>query len=266
MNNQILGTYLRILAVVFVLSCLPTFAQTPQTIEKELVNHAKRIRTLATEEGQDNAVKLDAENDALKAKLVKYGRLASVLKYPFNELKKHLFVATSKDGKFRIYSWDTETGGTMHFYENVFQFQGGDGKVYAKAAVLDEGDSGGFYSDIFQVSTKNGTVYLGRMTATLSTKHSYEEVALFKIDRRTLDDRVRLFKTKAGLQDHIGFEYNFFSVVNRKERPIKLIQFDERSNTVRIPVVLIKKDDEIGTVTKRFINYRFNGTHFVNAK
>jgi hypothetical protein len=266
MNSSILRTYLRILAVVFLLSCLPAFAQTPQKIEKELVNHAMRIRALVSDEVEDRAVKLDAENDALKAKLVKYGRLASTLKYPFNELKKHLFVASSKDGKFRIYSWDTETGGTMHFYENVFQYQGGDGKIYAKAAVLDEDDSGGFYSDIFQVSTKTGMVYLGRMTATLSTKHSYEEVALFKIAGRTLDDRVRLFKTKAGLQDHIGFEYNFFSAVNRKERPIKLIQFDDRSGTVRIPIVLIKKDDEIGTVTNRFINYRFNGSYFVNVK
>jgi hypothetical protein len=245
---------------------IPAIAQTPRAIEKELITHVIRIGTLAEDRSTESAVKLDAENDALKAKLVKFGKFPSTLKYPFTDLRKHLDIATSKDGKFRIFSWDTRTGGTMHFFENVYQFQGGDGKTYSKAAVLDESDAGGFYSDIFQVPTRSGTVYIGRLTAILSTKDSYEEVALFRIDRTTLDDRVRLFKTKAGLQDHIGFEYNFFSVVDRKERPIKLIQFDEKSNTVKIPIVISKKGDEAGVVTKRFIKYKFDGTYFVNVR
>jgi len=148
---------------------VPALAQTPQAIERELVNHVKAIKKYARENTPDAATSLDSENDALKAKLVKYGRLASVLKYPFNELKKQIYVATSKDGKFRIYSWDTETGGTMHFFENVFQFQGAGGKVISKAAVLDDDDSGGFYTDVFQVTTKSGMLYLGRMTSIVSS-------------------------------------------------------------------------------------------------
>ncbi len=266
MSIQISRSRLRILAIALALSCTPAFAQTPQKIEKELVNHAKRIAELSADRSTENAVKLDAENDALKAKLVKYGKLASTLKYPFNDLKKHLSIATSKDGKLRIYSWDTFSGGTMHFFENVYQYRAVNGKTVAKAAVLDDGDPSGLYTDIFQVQSKNGPIYLGRVTSVLSTSQAYEEVSIFRIEGSKLNDRVRLFKTKAGLQDHIGFEYDFFSVVKRKERPIKLIQFDERSNTVKIPVVIIKKNDKIGTVTNRFIKYRFNGSYFVNVK
>ncbi len=253
--------------IVVAIFAVPALAQTPQAIERELVNHAKRIKELAADNEADSATRLDAENDALKAKLVKYGRLASVLKYPFNELKKQMFVATSKDGKFRIYSWDTETGGTMHFFENVFQYQAANGKVMSKAAVLDEADAGGFYSDIFQVRSANGPVYIGRMTSILATSDFYEEVCLFRISGTKLDNQLRLFKTKAGMQNRIGYEYDFFSVVDRKERPISLARFDEKTSTILIPVVIADKaSDGPGRVTNRFIKYRFDGKSFVLQK
>ncbi len=256
-----------VLIFFLVFLAVPGLAQTPQTIERELVNHVKTIKKLAAENTSEAASKLDAENDALKAKLVKYGRLASTLKYPFSELKKQMFVATSKDGKFRVYSWDTETGGTMHFFENVFQYQAANGKVVSKAAVLDDEDAGGFYTDVFQLSTKTGMLYLGRMTSIVSSLESYEEISLFRISGAKLDDRVRLIKTKAGLQNRIGFEYSFFSVADRKERPIKLIRFDERTKTIKIPVVIADKaSDGSGRVTNRFINYRFDGTYFVSVR
>lgn len=251
-----------ILALTFGASGI--IGQTPQSVERELVNHVKAIKKLAAENSADAAPKLDAENDALKTKLVKYGKLPAVLKHSFSDLKKEIFIATSKDGKFRIYSWDTLTGGTMHFYENVFQYQAANGRVNARAAVLDEADPGGFYHDIFQLAGKNGPIYIGRLTATLSTNDAYEEVSLFRIAGTKLDDDLRLFKTKAGMQNRIGYEYNFFSVVDRKERPIKLARFDERTNTILIPVVIADKaSDGPGRVTKRFIKYRFNGTIFV---
>lgn len=256
-----------ILVLFLALFAVPALAQTPQAIERELVNHVKAIKMYARENTSDAATKLDSENDALKAKLVKYGRLAATLKYPFNELKKQMFVATSKDGKFRIYSWDTETGGTMHFFENVFQFQGTGGKVFSKAAVLDDADAGGFYSDIFQVNGAKGPVYIGRMTSIIATSDFYEEVCLFRITGAKLDNQLRLFKTKAGMQNRIGYEYDFFSVVDRKERPIRLARFDERTKTIRIPVVIADKaTDGPGRVTNRFIDYKFDGTYFVNVK
>lgn len=242
-------------------------AQTPQKVERELVNHVKAIKKFAAENSAEAAAKLDAENEALKTKLVKYGKLPAVLKHPFNDLKKEIFVATSKDGKFRIYSWDTLTGGTMRFYENVFQYQTANGRVNARAAARDDDDPGGFYHDIFQVAGKSGPIYIGRLTATLSTRDAYEEVSLFRISGTKLDDDLRLFKTKGGMQNRIGYEYDFFSVVDRKERPIKLARFDERSNTVLIPVVIADpKNDNRSKVTKRFIKYRFNGTFFVNVR
>lgn len=264
-NHNAVSPLLLFAAAILIPSfALSAVAQTPARIERELVNHVRSIGRLAAENTGEAAARLDAENDALKAKLVKYGRLASVLKHPFSDLKKVMYIATSRDGKFRIFSWDTRTGGTMHFFENVFQYQGAGGKIVAKAAVLDDGDPGGFYHDIFQVAGKRGPVYIGRLTSVLSTRDSYEEVCLFRVSGTRLDDELRLFKTKAGMQNRIGYEYDFFSVVDRKERPIKLARFDEKTGTIMIPVVIADKaSDGPGRVTDRFIKYRFNGTNFV---
>ncbi len=49
----------------------------------------------------------------------------SSLSYPFNQLDQnnYISIATSKDGKLRIYSWDTWDGGTMHSTMNLLQFK-----------------------------------------------------------------------------------------------------------------------------------------------
>jgi hypothetical protein len=74
-----------------------------------------------------------------------------------------------------------------------------------------------------------------------------------------------LIKTASGLTDSLGFSYNFFSVVERRERPVKLISFDKKTNTLKIPVVIEDKEFSNGRVTNRFISYRFNGTYFVKV-
>ena len=39
-----------------------------------------------------------------------------------------MFVATSADGKLRVYSW-TSNWGTMHDFDSVYQYRGKSGKV-----------------------------------------------------------------------------------------------------------------------------------------
>src|SRR5689334_692607 len=33
-------------------------------------------------------------------------------------------IQTSSDGNFRIYSWDTELGGTLHIFKSIYQWKG----------------------------------------------------------------------------------------------------------------------------------------------
>ena len=68
---------------------------------------------------------------------------------------------------------------------------------------------------------------------------------------------VELFKNKGKLSHSISIEFDFFSVLERPERPLKLIKYDEVKKIIYVPV--IGKD---GVVRELFTQYRFNGKYF----
>ncbi|MEY3289292.1 MAG: hypothetical protein RLZZ419_1534 [Pseudomonadota bacterium] len=255
--------------ITFVLLALafPAFGQTNAEIEQELIGHIKNIQKWSNYGSDFNEDLLVKENDSFKKKLLETTKIDSTLSYQFSELNKYLHLTSSENGKLRIYSWDTEVGGTMHFFDNVYQFQGKDGKVYSNSNTLQEGNSGAFISDIFDVDTKNGKIYLARFTSVLSGALCYESINLLGIEGDSLNNQIKLIKTKSGLTNSLGFEYDFSSVMDRKERPIKLIVYDKETKTIKIPVVL--KDQNFnngGRVTDKFINYKFDGTYFLKQK
>jgi len=185
------------------------------------------------------------------------------LKYPFRMLtdsNRAFEIVTSKDSLFRIYSWDTWTGGTMHFYEIIYQFSN-KGKVYTEPLALDEGDAGAFYSEIFTLKSGTKTYYLAVSNATFSSKDAAQSIEVFSIEANHLNKQVKLIKTTEGMTNRIGFEFDFFSVVDRPERPLKLIKYDKNRKIIYIPVV-----HEDGKVTDKFIQYKFNGKYFEKYK
>jgi hypothetical protein len=165
-------------------------------------------------------------------------------------------IVTSIDGSFRIYSWDTWQGGTMHRFRNIYQFKLGN-KVYTKNLNDDEEDFGAYYTDIFTLKANSKTYYLAVSGGSESTKDAYEQIQVYSVSGNLLNDTVSLIKTQNGLKNSIGFEYDFFSVVDRPERPIRLIKYDVAKKIIYIPVVL-----ENGKVTDRFILYQFTGQYF----
>ena len=243
---------------------LASFAQTPEKIQQELISHIKNMKKYSAYGSNYKDALLSKEGELFKTKLLKYAKQSAVLKYNFRELSKHLDIATSEDGKFRIYSWDSEQGGTMHFFENIFQFLGSDGKVYSKSNDLEEGDAGGFVSDVFGIDTKQGKVYLARFHSILSTQDSGQSFQIFKVQGTAFKD-AKLIKTNSGLTNRLSFGYNFFSVVDRPERPIKLFEYDNKTKTIKFPVVVEDEKFPNGGVTDKFIEYKFNGTYFIKV-
>jgi hypothetical protein len=253
-----------IFAIFLLAFAIPAFAQSNAQIEKELVAAIKEVQKYGTYGGGYEEDKLSKAQDVFEEKLLKYTKIASTLSYKFAALDEDMYIATSDDGKFRIYSWDLEDGGTMHDFDRVYQYQGADGKVYSKTdEPTEEGGGGGFVTDIFTLDTKNDKVYIVCATFIGSTSDNYQSADLYKIEGDKLDDKVNLIKTKSGLTNTLGFEYNFFSVVDREERPVRLISFDKKTKTLKIPVVIEDKEFPNGRVTKKFISYQFNGTYFV---
>ncbi|HUF02539.1 MAG TPA: hypothetical protein VMM38_00030 [Aridibacter sp.] len=104
-----------------------------------------------------NDTALAKENKMLKQKLQRYGSRAAKLKYDFKGLADKMYITTSKDGNLRIYSWDTQSGGTTRWFESIFQYRGNSGKsrVWSPASVEGDGCEP-FYNQIFQMDATGG--------------------------------------------------------------------------------------------------------------
>lgn len=179
----------------------------------------------------------------------------ATLEYPFEMLTSQgdCNITTSEDGNLRIYSWDKETGGTMHFFNEIFQYKA-DGKVSAWIPEYEESDPGSFCSRIYTIIVNSKSYYLVISNGIYSTKDVSQSVTAFTITKSRRLDSAKLFETRTGLVSVINVSYNFLSVA---EQPVKLINYDEAKKALSIAVV-----DDDGKVMANTILYRLTGDHF----
>ncbi|UOQ52238.1 hypothetical protein [Hymenobacter cellulosivorans] len=241
-----------------------------KTIERELVRDARRITYWANYNDTAAAVggidSLTRANERFLARLLRYTATEpATLTYAFPALQQeHITISTAPDGRLRIYSWDTEEGGTMHYFENVVQYRAG-AKVASRRLITpkpdDNPDAGHFYFDVFPVLSGTQTYYLAYGQGIYSSKDCYQHVKAFAIENGQLNTDAKLIRTQSGLKNTLGFEFDFFSVVDRPERPVRLITYDAKTRVLEIPVVWAE-----GKVTPKRIRYQFNGTVFEKVK
>ena len=250
---------------VFVYS-LAAFGQTNEQIENELVSGIKEIQKFTIYGGEYDRQKLENAQVAFEKLLLDSTKVGSTLNHKFGELAELMFIVTSEDGRFRTYSWDLQDGGTMHRFARVYQFQTADGGVYSKIEETpEEGMGPGFVTDIFTLGTNRGKVYIVCSTFIASGKLHSQSAGLYRIDGKTLNGKVKLFRTRSGTTNRLSFEYDNFSLVDRADRPAKLISFDANTGVLKIPVVTKDAEYPDGRVTDRFISYKFDGTYFVRS-
>lgn len=263
---------LRFLILIFTVAGLAgtVTAQTPDEIETMLVGYHLELQKASSYGGSQDYDAQTELNKRIRESLLKFGSRSDVLDHPFPKLSDLMFVTTSRDGRLRTYSWDAESGGSMHDFITVCQYRTRDGKVNVWAQPLSDDISefgaGAFVHQIFQTETKKGTLYLVISTFIGSTSLAAQTLDVVRIDGGKLNKEVRVIRTQSGLKGSVGFEYDFFSVVDRPERPIKLFEFNEERKEFRFPVVIEDEKTPQGRVTDRFIAYRFNGRYFVKAK
>lgn len=176
--------------------------------------------------------------------------------YPFEKLQKEnaLKMATSADKKLRVYSWDNNSGGTMRFFNQMYQFNA-NGNITVNES-LASNDAQAYFSKIYTVQNKNNeSIYLVISNSILSSKYSVQHINAYKIGSENLQSAA-VFKTKTNTLDKISVEYDFFSVVDRPERPVELITFE--NNTLKIALV-----DDKQNVTSKNLIYEWNGDVFV---
>jgi hypothetical protein len=238
------------------------YGQSAQTKEHELLTLFKKISYQASYKESDHANdrqdSIKQANKAFREALLAYTATSrNSITYEFQHLQQEgLIIKTSHDGLFRIYSWDTQTGGAGHTYNAIFQYKT-DNKVNSKLVRDDEEDAGRWYSHIYTLKTDNKTYYIGLYHEVYSARDLFQGVKLFCIENNDLNDTVCLFKTKTGMSNELGFEFDLSSVINRTEYPVKLIYYEEDEDKLQLAVV-----SNEGKVTNRFVTFLFTGKYF----
>jgi hypothetical protein len=255
--------------VVFFILCFISgnlFAQSPKVIEADLLKSFTKIEYWGDPKhrydekinGEDSLLRV---NEIFGKKLFYY-----TSKYPFTIgqkfliLKKnHLDICTSSDGLIRIYSWDTQTGGTMHFFDDVIQFKSGNRTKSLLDTPRSQGDAGADYRKIYTFKNNGVKYYLCVFMFIESSSYDGEDIMFFSIENNSLKQNIKLIKTNEGLTDYLGYEYDNGSIIDWKPRPE--IYFDPKSKTIHLPLV-----KPHGQLTYKFITYKFTGQYFEKVK
>jgi len=229
-------------------------------VENELLTDFKKIAgwRFSEKEGYYDSV-LNA-NDVFTKKLLTFiKKYPSTIEHPFEKMiEEGLDVATSKDGNFRIYSWDTWTGGTMHVFDNLFQIRDKN-KVYTKYFLDEEGtDSKSYYDSIYQMKIGNETIYLATDYTIGSTRDKGGSIKLFRITNGQLKD-ANIIKTGTGLHNSIHYYYDAVLVDHKQAWPS--CYFNAAEQMILIPLIY-----EDGKPSGKFIKYKFNGKVFQKVK
>lgn len=175
-----------------------------------------------------------------------------------------IVVLTSEDNKFRIYCWDTETGGTMRFLNSLIQYRT---EVGAKVVVLNDiattEEPGAFYREIYTVHATNGnTYYLVTSRGIYSSRDIVEGIQAYTIEKDKLNDSIKLFRTAKQQLNDISYACDFFSNIDSNTGSQRnLIRLSDDKQTLFIPIVNAKDE-----VTDRSLIYKFDGNQFVYDK
>ncbi|HZY37678.1 MAG TPA: hypothetical protein VFE53_13565 [Mucilaginibacter sp.] len=254
------------LFIIFLLSLsidLTASGQSAVRIETDLHQSFQKIGYWYEKKGDPgNAYdSLTKSNDKFAYKLAAYtNKYPFTLRQNFPLLKNdRVDISSSTDGMFRIYSWDTMEGGTMHIFENVFQYNAGDKTTAILDTPKEDGEYGPSYVKVYTFKASGKTYYLATYLTIGSTRVAGQGIQVFDIENGKLNDDVKLIKTKSGLHSQLSFGFDSFSEVDWKIRPE--IYFNSDLKTINLPLI-----DGDNKMTHQYIVYKFDGQYFERVK
>lgn len=179
--------------------------------------------------------------------------------YPFRILVGDgaLDTATSSDNKLRFYSFNTEMGGSMQFYDTIYQTKDNGVVKVTEVAKEREGDNGYFVSDIYMFKAETQTYYVVIANRIASNRDVAQTAFAYTIKNGVLEP-VDLFKTAKRTYKDIAVKYNFFSAIDtHDERPIRVIRYDYDNKQLLFALI-----DEAANVTDKNLIYQWTGSEF----
>jgi len=181
----------------------------------------------------------------------------SSIQFKFDSLSNYINILTSPDSLFKVYSWYTYNGGTMHFYRSIFQFKNQD-KVYLKV----EADSADIdpdnyckYFELKQLKILNKKVYIVKSVTNYSSNDYSYKIVAFEIDKNLLKP-YNLFQTKNKLISEIKVNFEVSKIGEEINDKLE-IKINNSTSHIFIPLI---NDD--GSFKMKFLDYKFNGNYF----
>jgi len=176
---------------------------------------------------------------------------------------KGLMSITSSDGKLRVYAWDTWTGGSMHYFNSLAQY---NAVANVNVKVLNDvnsnsksADPGAYYTEMNTIAKADGkTAYLITDCTIASKTNKANGIHAYEIDGNDLK-KTMLFKTRKHISDFIDFVYDVsYDSINAI---IVSIHFSPDKRKLYIPVVL-----KNGRLANEYWVYVFKGDKYVYKK
>ena len=176
-------------------------------------------------------------------------------------------IAESDDGNVRIYSWDTQLGGTMVCWDNVIQFRSNgklesyDGSIWSvdESQEKNEIDFGCWTKAIYTFKRNDGqTIYITESYFRESSSFGYSTLDAFCISNGKLQTIENAFVIPDE-SSHIGKEYSipsWYFLTDGKGWDW-IYSLDRNTQTFYVPVV-----DDL-ELLDQYDLYKFNGTKFV---
>lgn len=197
----------------------------------------------------------------------------STLTHPFSESIKsgYVKVATSSDGKLRVYSWDTGNGGTMIWWANIIQYKYGKevmtfakslyGVMHPEKSDEMEIDYGSHIDTILTVPTHSGdAIYLVEDYFRESSNLGYTSLQAICIKNGKLEE-APVFEAADGLHNSIGNEHtiaDWYFVANMGEGWDWTFSYDTENKELYVATV-----DDMQCYTDQYDIYRFENDRFV---
>ncbi|MDX2108488.1 MAG: hypothetical protein SFY67_18990 [Candidatus Melainabacteria bacterium] len=211
----------------------------------------------------DDYDKLQDANVQLLNYIKKNSINPQMMKAPLKEACVNGLTAfVSDDKKVRCYSWDTLTGGTMHFFYSLISYDAGNSSF--KLKVLNpndketEEDPGSCFEGLDTIKTKDGkTVYLIRDLFIGSGMIHGRTITAYVVANGKLVE-YPFFQTSKKTLKSINFGFGEYSDATE-------FVLSPDKKTLRVPLIK-PTPDETGAATGKYLTYAFDGSRFVFKK
>lgn len=182
-----------------------------------------------------------------------------------------LQMATASDRKFRAYSWDDASGGTMRFNLGLWQYRDATGKtrvIDAHPEWEKREDVSGNSDNVTGLYTadlgERGTVYLLEESAQGSSNALAVSLQLLRV-QGDKPEAAALVRSHGKDLSSIAFAYDRDSLPGTTSQ-YPHFGYDAASKTLRVPLIENTQKFPDGEVTGKTLDYRYDGTHFVYVK